>query len=104
MVNHRHIVKVLAKITISSNYVRPITTGYRPLFSFNSLRKTTSGQIELINNDRLAPGSSAEVHITFKRGIVTENDLMPRTKLTFNEGLPSLVGEGYVIKVVEVIA
>jgi hypothetical protein len=104
MVNHRHIIKVLAKITISSNYVRPIISGYRPLFSFNRLGKTISGQIELINRDRLAPGSSAEVYITFSRGIISENDLTSRTKLTFNEGLPSLVGEGYVIKVVEVIA
>jgi translation elongation factor EF-Tu-like GTPase len=91
-------IKVLAQIRLYSGVGKRRTafaSGYRPLFDVRENTKT-SGQITLLDRDKLAPGDSACVEIKFINA-----ECVKGTKFYFYESREPL-GEGEVIEILEV--
>ena len=93
------LIKKVAKIQLFTGEGKrrtPIISGYRPLFDFVGAKTKLSGKIDLINDDKIYPGSSGIVNITFIKGIINENFFKKGTFFTFSEATLSL-GKGEII-------
>jgi elongation factor Tu len=77
----------------------PFYSGYRPLFNFISESKA-SGEITLIDRERMLPNDEADVIIKFVSDQYLGKDFNTGIKFTFDEG-KEILGEGFVLKVVE---
>jgi translation elongation factor EF-Tu-like GTPase len=94
--------KFRAKITLYSGKMggraKPIYSGYRPSFVFNS-KKHYSGEIHLLEKDELKPGETSRVRVRLLPA-QTIRTLKPNDAFTISEGNKT-VGAG-VIESVEV--
>lgn len=92
--------KFEAKITLYSTEmggrVKPIYSGYRPSFAFNS-KKHYSGEIRLLGKEVLMPGEMSRVHVRLLPAR-TIRALKPNDAFTISEGNKT-IGTG----VIEVI-
>ena len=98
----KHTYNFKAKITLYSSAmggrIRPVYSGYRPSFIFNS-KKHYSGEIHLIDKDILMPGESSEATIRLLPASTIRGNLKPNDAFTISEGNKT-VGSGVIEKVV----
>jgi translation elongation factor EF-Tu-like GTPase len=95
-------ITLLAKIKLypkETGRNKPFTSGYRLLFKFRRAPTKTSGRIDLIDVEKLQPGTSGIVKITFMEGIIDSSYLRPGEKFTFDEGRV-VTGEGEFLEVI----
>lgn len=80
--------KFSAKITLYSNEmggrVKPVYSGYRPSFVFNS-KKHYSGEIHLLGKEELKPGETSRARIRLLPA-QTIRTLKPNDAFTISEG------------------
>lgn len=80
---------------------RPVATGYKPSFAFNSLQHF-SGEVHLIETQELKPGDSGLAYIKLLPARNISKNLQPHDAFTINEGNKT-IGSG-IIEKVKVIA
>ena len=78
---------------------RPIHTGYRPSFAFNT-EKHYSGEIRLIDRKELIPGETAKANIKLLPARTIRRNLKPADSFTITEGNKT-IGMGVIEKVVK---
>lgn len=76
---------------------KPVFTGYKPSFSFNSLQHY-SGEIRLLRKQQLRPGGSAIAVIKLLPARTLRKTLKPNDAFTITEGSKT-VGSGIIEKV-----
>ena len=76
---------------------KPVFTGYKPSFSFNSLQHY-SGEIHLLRKQQLRPGGSAIAVIKLLPARTIRKTLKPNDAFTITEGSKT-VGSGIIEKV-----
>ncbi len=95
-----HTYRFKAKITLYPSELggrlKPVYTGYRPSFVFNS-KKHYSGEIRLIDKEILMPGESSKVNIRLLPAR-TIRILKPNDAFTISEGNKT-IGTGVIEKV-----
>lgn len=90
-------IKIRAKIRLYAGENKrqtPFISGYRPLFEFIGIMKT-SGQINLINQEKFMPGEEGFVEIIFLNREYLGEDFRVGKSFKFYEGIEPL-GEGEV--------
>ncbi|HMH32634.1 MAG TPA: hypothetical protein VK543_06365 [Puia sp.] len=91
-----------AKITLYSTdmggRIKPVHSGYRPSFVFNS-KKHYSGEILLIDKDILMPGESSQATIRLLPARTIRRNLKANDAFTIAEGNKT-IGSGVIEKVV----
>lgn len=73
---------------------KPVYSGYRPSFTFNSL-KHYSGEIEILGKNELRPGESSSVKIKLLPAKTIRRTLKKNDAFTINEG-NKVVGSGVI--------
>jgi hypothetical protein len=93
-------IRIKAKIILYKGTGRtwPIKTGYRPLFNFIPLSKT-SGSITVIDKYGIEVGSTGNVFIKFANGDFLGKDILIGKQFTFDEGTIAL-GEGEILEII----
>lgn len=92
-------IKIKAHIKLYANGRKnPFTNNYRPLFNFTKSTKT-SGQIELIDREKMYPGECLDVIIVFLSKEYLGENFIEGRRFTFDEGGDPL-GEGVIITII----
>jgi elongation factor Tu len=78
---------------------KPVYSGYRPSFAFNSARNY-SGEIQLIGNQELQPGHSSHATIRLLPASTIRKRLKQNDAFTINEGSHA-IGSGVIEQVLE---
>lgn len=99
---HEHTYRFKAKITLFPTDLggrkKPVHSGYRPSFAFNS-KKYYSGEISLIDNEILQPGESTRANIRLLPAS-TLRVLKPNDSFIISEGNKN-IGTGIIEAILE---
>lgn len=76
---------------------RPVYSGYRPNFGFNT-QQHYCGEIELLNTKKLVPGGTSQVYIRLLPARTIRKNLKPDDAFVITEGAQP-IGAGVIEKV-----
>jgi translation elongation factor EF-Tu-like GTPase len=88
--------------TIQGGRKKPVSTGYRPSFAFNT-EKHYSGEIKLINRTELRPGQTSKAYIRLLPAKTIRKNLKPADAFSITEGNKT-IGIGIIEEVKHVYA